>query len=811
MSDVLHDLRYAVRILLKNPVFTGAAVLTLALGIGLNTAVFSIVHGTLLKPLPGVESPDELVQLYRSWPGLQYGSYSIPHFISVREQNSAFSEVAAFNIMPISLANAEGGSEMALGSLASANYFKTLGVKAALGRMFRSDEDVGPGAHSVVVMGHSTWATRFGADPAIIGRSVSLNGHSYEVVGVAPEGFRGTLPIIDPGFWIPMMMQEQAMPNAPNLIEARGSSFMMSVARLRPGVTVEQARENMSAVLSGLREAYPDSYEDETATLVLQSEAGLSPQFRSAQVGLSTVIMVVVGLLLLIACLNVANLFLARARERRQEMGIRISLGAARGRIIQQLLTESFVFAVVSGAAGIGLAYLAIGAANRAQLPTPFPVVFGFSLDAPVLVFAAGVSLLTGVLFGLVPALQASRAETVTALKGGGKGAVGARTSNVLVVVQMALSLVLLIGAGLFLGNMRGAMSIEKGFKSENLVLAMLDPSLIGYDEVRSSDFYDRLVERVTGLPGVRAVGLGQNLPLGFQNQQRGVEVPGYEPAADERMSIDFNIVGPGYFEAMGVPLKEGRVFDLRDDEAGAPVMIINEALAQRFFPGESALGKVIRVGDEDREVVGITQTGKYSSLGEEPLGYMYLSHPQFFRADMTLHVRTAGDPNALIAPLRSVIEALDPEMPLFSLQTMDSHLGLTLLPSRVGGMTLGAFGVLGLILAAVGIYGVMAYSVVQRRREISIRVALGADQSAVSGMVVKKGMKLAGTGVAVGMAISLGTASFVKSLLYTGEAIDLPTFTVVPIALGLVALLATYIPARRAATMEPMSVLRTD
>jgi putative ABC transport system permease protein len=811
MTDLLHDLRYAVRILFKNPVFTAAAVLTLALGIGLNAAVFSIVHGTLLKPLPGVEKPDELVQIYRSWPGLEYGSLSIPHFIDVRERNSAFSEVAAFNVMPISRATSEGGSEMALGSLVSANYFQTLGVQAAMGRTFRRDEDVGPGAHPVVVMGHSTWATQFGADPAIIGRTVSLNGFSYEVVGVAPEGFRGTLPIIDPGFWIPMMMQEQAMPNSPNQIEARGSSFMLGVARLRPGVTIDQARANMDVVLSGLREAYPDSYEDETSRLVLQSEAGLAPEFRGAQVGLSTVIMVVVALLLLIACVNVANLFLARARERQQEMGIRLSLGAARGRIVRQLLTESMVFAAVSGAAGIGLAYLAIGAANRVQLPSPFPIVFDFAMDAPVLAFAVGVSLFTGLVFGLVPALQASRPETVTALKGAARGRAGSRASNALVVVQMAMSLVLLIGAGLFLENMRGALAIDKGFESDNLVIAAVDPSLIGYDQVRTEEFYSQLVERVTALPGVRSMGLGQSVPLGFQSQQRGVSVPGYEPGPDERMSIDFNIVAPGYFEAMGVQLKEGRVFDLRDDEAGAPVLIINQALADRFFPGESAVGRVISTAGEEREVIGVTETGKYGTLGEAPLGYMYLSHPQVFRADMMIHVRTAGDPTAMVPLLRSTIERLDPEMPLFSLQTMDAHLGLTLLPSRLAGLTLGAFGILGLILAAVGIYGVMAYSVVQRKREISIRVALGADRATVSAMVVKKGMKLAGLGVAVGLVLSFGTATLVKSLLYTGNAIDLPTFTLVPLALALVAFLATYVPARRAARMEPMRILRTE
>jgi len=629
--------------------------------------------------------------------------------------------------------------------------------------------------------------------------------------GLGPEGFRGVISVMEPEFFAPLMMQSELMPNQAGMIDLRGNSFMQSIGRLAPGVGVEQARERMEALLVQLAERYPDEYEDESVTLVPQSEVGIMPQFQSAQVGLSTVIMVVVGLLLLVACVNVANLFLARSRERQREMGVRLSLGAGRGRIVRQLMTESLVFAAIAGAAGIVLAQLAVEAVSRIEIPTPVPIDFGLSISGPVLAFALGVTLFTGLVFGLLPALQASKPETVSALKGASRGAGGSRASSILVVGQMAMSLLLLMSAGLFVQNLREAVTVDRGFDESNLVVASLDPSLIAYDEVRTRAFYDALLQELRAMPEVQEAAVGQFVPLGFSSSQRGVQVPGYDPAPDEQMSIDYNIVGPGYFQAMGVRFLEGRPFDTRDDEAGPPVVIINEALANRFFPGESALGKVIGTAGEEREVVGVVATGKYGSLGEAPKGFMYLSLGQLPRSDLTVHVRTAGPPTELVQPLRAAVRSLDPEMPVYSLQTMEAHLGLALLPARVGGMALGGFGILGLILAAVGIYGVMAYSVARRKREISIRVALGADRGSVLGMVVGQGMKLAGVGVVIGQVAALGASRLVESLLYGGSAVNPVTFIGLPMVLIGVAFLATWLPARRAAGIEPMRVLRTD
>ncbi len=812
MSTLLHDLRYAGRMLVKSPVFTLAAVLTLALGIGLNAAVFSGVEAILLRPLPGVRAPHELVQLYRQWPGLDYGSNSIPHYQDLRDRtDDIFSGVAAWTFAPGNLAT-DAGSEMVMGQMVSANFFSVLGVEPLRGRAFVPDEAVGPGEHPVIVLSHQAWQSRYGGAEDIVGRQVRLNGRQFTAVGVAPPEFKGPLPVVQVDFWVPLMMQPVMMPGR-SWIHSRGTNSLSVLARLRPGVTVEQARAVLDGVLAGLREEYPDHYERSGILLVPQEEAGLHPTMRTAQVGMSGALMALVALLLLIACVNVANLFLARASERRKEMGIRLSLGARRGRLVRQLLTESLVFATVAGLLSLALAYAAIHVANGVRLPMDFTMDVDLRLSTPVLLFTLGATVFTGVVFGLAPALQASRPELVSSLKGEtgtGPGA-GSRTSRGLVVVQLALSLLLLVGAGLFVRSLGRAMTLDKGFDSDHLVLASMDPGLQGYELARTRDFYDEVLERVRALPGVRAAALADMVPLGFSSHQNGVAIPGYEPGHDEQMAIDFNVVTPGYFEAMGIPVLQGRPFTERDDEDGRPVLIVNERFAQRFWPGESAVGKTVRAWGEEREVVGVVPTGKYNRLSEEPLAFMYLPYAQGFRHTMTLHVRTAGEPAGMIPQLRRDIRALDPDVPLYDVRTMNNHLGIALLPARLGGVLLGIFGVLGLILAAIGIYGVMAYSVARRSREIGIRMALGAGRSEVVGMVLKQGGRLILIGTGLGIAGGLGVGTLVESLLYGVSAADPVTFVAVPAILVAVALLATYLPARRAAAVDPMAVIRAE
>jgi predicted permease len=812
MNDLRRDIRYALRMLSKNPGFTMAAVLTLALGIGLNTAVFGAVYSMLLRPLPGADAPDRIVQLYRSWASdFLWGANSVPHYYSVKEENDVFESVAVWSFIPVNLSG-EGASERIAGELVSADYFSVFGVRPELGRAFLSEEDEGPGQHPVAVLSHAFWQARFGGDPGVLGQVLTLNGQPFEVVGVAPADFHGAMPAVRAAVYVPLTMQRELMPGR-DRFERRGSNFLSMVARLRDGVTVEQASQAMDALARGLEEQYPGDYEGNWITVVSQQEAGIHPTFTGTQRSMSALMMGVVGLLLLIACVNVANLFLARGRDRQREMAVRLSIGARRRRIIRQLLTEAVLFAAVAGGAGLVLAFLAVRVLNGVQVPSDFPIDFDIAVSTPVLVFTLGISLVTGLVFGLAPALTASRPELVTSLKGdvGGRGRSRSRATRALVGVQVALSLVLLVSAGLFLRNLQAATELEKGFDADHLMLASVDPGLQGYDWPRIRAFYHQLVDRVRRYPDVRAAGLAEMVPLGLGSQQTGIDVPGYEPGPDEVMSIDYNLIADGYFDAMGIRLLRGRAITDQDGADAPGVMVINERFAERYWPGDEAVGKRVLVGSTEREVVGVVEDGKYRSLGEDPLPYMYLPWEQSLNSEMTLHVRTAGPPEAMAARIREEVRSLDPQLPIYDVRTMENHLGISMLPARLGGFVLGIFGVLGLVLAAVGIYGVMAYSVAQRTREIGIRVAVGAARRQVIGMVVRQGMGVVVLGTAVGLVGAFGAARLVQGLLYTESALDPLTFVAVPAVLLAAAGLATYLPARRAAGVDPVRALKAE
>ena len=814
MSDLLHDLRYSFRMLVKNPVFTAAAVITLALGIGLNAATFSAVDAILLKPLQGAAEPERLVQLYRSWPGMDYGSNSIPHYQDVRDRSGdIFESVGAWYFTTMSLA-ADDRSERIMGLLVSANFFQTYGTTPVLGRAFiPGEEDRGPGAHPVAILGHSFWQSRFGGDPSVVGRTLNLNGQPFEVVGVAPPDFRSPMVLADVPVYVPLMMQLQIDPGL-NRIESRGNNMMNVEARLRDGITLARAEEGMSALLAQLREEYPDSYDDQVALkIVPQNEAGIHPTMRGAQVGMSAVMMAVVSLLLLIACVNVANLFLARARERRREMGIRLSLGAGRRRIVQQLLTESLVFSALAGAAGLGLASVAVRFLVNFRPPIDGPWYFSVEMDDRVLLFTLLVSMAAAVLFGLAPALQATKPETITAVKGdsGGSGS-RSRAVSALVVVQMALSILLLISSGLFLRSLQGATKIDPGFDDPaHLVMAAVDPGLQGYDNPRAEAFLDRLLEDLQALPEVQSVALGGWLPLGLDQSDRGIDVPGYEFVEGERQSIQYAVVNEGYLETLGIDLVEGRTFTRQDDEAGPPVIVVNKRFADHYWPGESALGKIVSTAGKEREVVGVVETGKYRSLGEAAQDFMYLPYRELFSHGVYLVARTAGDPSTVLRRIQEIVRAADPLMPVTDLRTMENHMAFALTPARIGGSVLGIFGLLGLALAAVGVYGVMAYSVAQRARELGIRVALGADRHSVLKLVLGEGMRLTAFGAALGLAAAAGAAQLLKGMLYNVNPLDPVAFTLVPVVLVGVAALAVWVPARRAARVDPIKALKAE
>jgi predicted permease len=810
---VLQDVRYALRRIRRAPGFSLVVTLTLALGIGLNTAVFSGVHALLLRPLPGVEEPERLVQVYRTWPGtLEYGSSSIPHYRDLRDRGGdVFDGVAAWAFVTLAL-GLEGQGEIGVGQAVSANFFEVLGVEAALGRTFRPEEADEPGAHPVVVLGHTTWRERFGGDPDVIGRTVEVNGAPFEVVGVAPEGFKGATALHAPLLWAPLAMQARLQPGRGDRLANRDSNFLGVIARMKPGASLESTRAGAVALLEGLREEHPETYVGTGIRVLAQGEAGVHPSYGASQGRLAAVLMAVVGMLLLLACANVASMLLARTEQRRREVGIRLGLGAGRARIVRQLLIESLVLAVLAGAGGLALAYAAVRVLDGIRPLTDLPFEVGLGLGTPVLLFTLAIALGTTLLFGLVPALHATRPSRPSLRVAGAAEMGRSRLASSLVVVQTAIAAVLLLSAAVFLRSLRAAVLIDPGFRTEHLLSARVDPGLLGYDRATTEAFLRSVAERMESRPDVRSVSWTDALPLGTSHGVGRIAVPGYHAAPAERLVVDFARIGPGYFASMGIPVLRGREFSAADDPDASDVVVVNQAMATRYWPGRDPLGTVVETQGRDRTVVGIVGNGKYRSLGEASTPFLYLPLAQDFRSAVSLVVRArGGDPAALAPVLRATLHDVDPAVVARDVQTMESHLGLSLLPARLAAAALGLFGALGLLLATLGIYGVIAHTVSRRTREIGIRIALGADPGHVQGTVVGRGARLAALGLGVGLLAALAASEAVRGLLYTGRAVDPVAFVGVPFVLGVVALVASWIPARAAARIDPARTLKAE
>ncbi|HLU38256.1 MAG TPA: ABC transporter permease [Planctomycetota bacterium] len=820
MDTLLRDLRYGARVLLRSPGFTLAAVLTLALGIGANTTIFSLVNAVLLRPPPHVQEPERLVSVYTSdFSGPRLRASSYPDYLEIRALDDVFEGVIAYTPRALSL-NDGTGSEVVFGEMVTGNYFDVLGIQAAHGRTFLPEESATRGTHAVAVISHGLWQSRFGGDPQVVGGTVRLNGYPFTVIGVAPAGFQGSLRGLRSDVWVTWMMNRQLGAGGLD-IDRRGDRGLLVTARLRPGATIEQARARLDLLALALRAAYPDAWTDirgrgRLLTALPERDARLFPMVRGPVLGLMGLLMAVVALVLLIGCANVANLLLARAAGRRREVAARLALGAGRWRLVRQLLTESVLLAALGGAAGVFLALWATDLLMRFDPPLPVPVDLDLGIDGTVLGFGLAVTMLTGIVFGLVPALRATRLDLVSALKNeqpaAGRGLRRIALRDALVVGQIAACVVLLAVAGLFVRGLQHAHTADPGFDTSNMLLLDLPVAIQGYDEARARGFYDQLAARLEALPGVRAVTLADNVPLGLDRQRRFIAVEGYEPRPGEDMEFDFNIVGVRYFETMGIPLVRGRASTAEDRAGSLPVVVVNETFARRFWPGEDALGKRIRYdGERFAEVVGVARDGKYRSLTEEPRPYVWIPFAQQYRADMTVHIRTAGDPLALAAAVRAQVRALDPDLPITGLKALEEHFGLALLPQRAGASLLGSFGVLGLLLAAVGLYGVVAYGVGQRTREIGIRMALGARTDDVTRLVVRQGAALGATGLAIGVALAAGAARLITGLLYGVRPLDPVTFAAVALVLGGTVLAASWLPARRAARVDPMAALRGE
>jgi macrolide transport system ATP-binding/permease protein len=813
MSTLIADVRYSIRSLLKNPGLTLAAVLSLGLGIGANTTIFTWVQAVLFRPIPVAADPSTIrIAAMENREG-QSRSWSYPNFKDFRDR-ATLMDVVAQDDSTFSIA-VDQTAERAWGGLVSGNYFNVMGISPAAGRFFTAQDDVTPGGHPVVVLSHSYWQRRFAGDRSVIGRQVTINNAPMTIIGVGPEGFIGSFLGVASAAWVPMAMQKEMMGG--DRLNQRGNGWFQSIVRLKPGVSPEQAQAEATSIMSQLEQEYKNFNDGRRLRIVQTWEA----PFGAATVlsPILAVLSILVALVLVIACANVANLLLSKAVSRRREVAVRLSLGASRSRLIRQLLTESLLLALVAGLAGVAMAYWTMDVIMAFVPPVDMPIDLGLRMDGTTLLFALAVSMATGVVFGLAPALQASGSQTINALKEEGRSVGGGRATgrlrNALVIAQVAVCLVLLVGATLFLRSFMAAQSLSPGFEADHVVTASMDMFPSGYTGDRNREFQRRAVEAVAAIPGVSAAAFGTRLPLGFGgNNSTGIGVEGYVPRENEEIVINYTSIGPKYFATMGTPIREGREYLETDAPNAQRVIVINEAMARRYWPKGNALGGQIRMGQNLAEVIGVVADSKYSSINERPLPQLFFPLSRSDASTLRLFVRTTGDPNPLVAEVRNAIRGLDPNLPLYDARTLTEHMQVAVFAQRMAANLLGAMGVLALLLAAIGLYGVMAYAVSQRTQELGIRLALGASPSSLLNMIVGQGMRLTTIGLAIGLALALGafgSIGAVRTLLPGISPLDPVTFVSVPVVLASIALLASWIPGRRAGKVDPVIALRYE
>ncbi len=833
LEELLQDLRFAVRMLLKNPGFTLVVVATLALGIGANTAIFGLVDALLLRPLP-VKAPGELVLLMRG--DGQGPTLSYPDFTVLRERNEVLSDLALYTQAPISFGN-NVHSEIVLGAMVSANYFDVLGIKPSFGRTFLPEEDRTPGAHPVVVLNHSFWRSRFNGDRTLVGQTIVLNNRRFTVIGIAPPGFDGESPPMKVSMWIPVMMMsamrwEPTQSGTLDPLSNRHNENFGAIGRLKQGVSVTQAQVALETINRQLEQSDPAPPErfnpnDDRSLQLISPRGIIISSIREMAVTSSRLAGATVVTVLLIACANVANLLMSRAARRRKEVAVRLAMGATRWRLIRQLLTESVLLAFVGATAGLFLAYWInqLLMAFKPPFPAPFTFALDLSFDLRTFAFTFLLAVVTAVIFGLVPALQTSKPEVLPALKDE-SNAEGQRVRwlnlrNALVVTQVALSLALLISTGLFLRTLRYARQIDLGFKPDQVLGVSFNLRLQGYNETKGREFYRQIVERLERTPGVQTASVTNLLPLGFMWLSTPVVPEGREVPANERIFAGDFSAGSKYFETIGTPLLRGRDFSAQDTINSPQVAIVSEKLARSLWPeikepGE-ALGKRVRVGRANPilcEVIGVAKDSRnniFNRIDMEPEPTIYRPFAQDYSARAALIVRTDGDPRGLISNVRNEVAALDENLPPQDLQPLSETVSLASWSARTGAVVLGVFGLLGLVLAAIGIYGVMSYSVCRRTREIGLRMALGAETRDVIKLIVKQGLGLTLIGAAIGLMLAVAVTRLLASLLYGVTATDPVIFAAVVLFVICVAVLACYLPARRATRVDPMTALRCE
>ncbi|MFL5579604.1 MAG: ABC transporter permease [Gemmatimonadaceae bacterium] len=799
------DLRYALRQLARTPGFTIVAVLSLALGIGANTTIFSVVNAVLLRP-PPFRDPERVVTVHATDArGRGFHSFSWLDYADYRDRTRALAGLAAYRTLALQIEGDETGSSP-IGELVSGDFFEVVGTPAALGRTFRAADGDAP----VVVISDALWRRRFGADPGVPGRALVVNGQPLTVVGVMPPEFTGPTVGIVFDAYVPARLAALVRARGDLLTDRDAGGFEL-LGRLAPGATREAARAELEAIAAQIQREHPRPGEGRHVNVLKASF--LFQQFRTPVAAFGGFLMAIVGIVLLAACANLANLLLARAAARRREIGVRIALGAGRGRLVRQLLIESLLLALLGAAAALMITLWATDALVGFRAPLPAPVHVDFPIDGRVLAFTLGVAVLTGVAFGLAPALQATRSDVVAALRGDAGLPSRSRLRGALVGTQVALSLVLLVAAGLFLRTLRNAGDADVGFDARRGILADANAGIAGYDEARGRQYFERLLERAGAIPGVRGATLVEVMPLGLSNSETALWSEAACCEREARVRIDFGRAGPGFFATLGVPLRRGRDFTAADREGAPRTIVVNETLARRLWGSADAIGRRVRFAGDSGwvEVVGVARDGKYRSLAEDPRPYAWVPFGQWYEGRITLLVRTDADPAAVLPTLRQAAAEVDPRVPLTDVTTIEAHLRIARLPAQIAGALLGLFGGLALALAAVGVYGVMAFVVARRRREIGIRMALGARAADVVRLVVRQGMRPVLIGSVVGLLLAALLARLVSGLLYGVSPLDPPTFVGISLLLAGVAMLATWVPARRAARVSPVEALRSE
>jgi predicted permease len=813
MDAIWHDLRHGMRMLLRRPGFTVTAVLTLAIGIGSSTVVYSWSQAVLFHPLGAVAHPEELAVAETVMPDGDYNTSSYPDYLDYRARNHVFTDMIGVELVPSELrAGAEAQGERTYGQIVTGNFFDVLGVEPERGRTFTPEEDSVPGGHPVTVISDGLWRRRFGSDPNVIGKVIDLDSHPFTVIGVAPPQFGGVIVGLAVDFWVPMMTQPQVLPG--ESLQERSPTFVHILGRLKPGVSVAQAQADLGVIASQLAQTYPDSSKGIGIWVGPLRSAHYGAQgFLAPVLGF---LMAVVLMVLLIGCVNIANLLLARATFRERELAIRTALGASRARLMRQLLAESLVLAVMGGAAALLAASWGVALLSVFLPPVGLPIGLAPLIGPRVFGFALLLTLAAAMLFGLVPAIEATRRQLPSALKEGGRGSSlpGARhrMRMLLVVSEVALAVVLMIGAGLLVRSFRNVTGADPGFDAANVRLYSFDLRGNGYSPEQAPEVFDRMLEKIRALPGVQSASSERYLPLWFVGKGwSDISVEDYVPARNEFMGVGYNVVAPEYFATMKIPLISGREFSERDRADAPRVAIVNETTAKHFWAGRDPLNRRFHFLGKNWTVVGIARDSKYHSLQEEPLPFVYVPHLQQGGAEANVLVRATVAPAVMLAAVRAQVNAVDPRVPVLEAADVGRIVYVSLFANRIGATLASGLGVLALLLASLGIYGVLSSAVSQRVKEIGIRVAMGAQRGHVLQLIVRQGMLpvLAGTGI--GLALGLAVSRLLANQLYGVRPRDPFTFVGVAVVLSVVALAACWIPAHRATKVDPMVALRYE